>query len=45
MLEVIILRLSYTYLTPVISVAPSCYFIWQNIVNSWQLWQKDRKKP
>ena len=31
---------SYTYLTPVISVAPSCYIVWQNIVNSWQLWRK-----
>ena len=34
---------SYTYLTPVISVAPSCYIVWQNIVNSWQLWQKGRR--
>jgi len=34
---------SYTYLTPVISVAPSCYIVWQNIVNSWQLWQKGRQ--
>ena len=33
----------YTYLTPVISVAPSCYIVWQNIVNSWQLWQKGRQ--
>ena len=33
---------SYTYLTPVISVAPSCYIVWQNIVNSWQLWKKGR---
>lgn len=34
---------SYTYLTPVISVAPSCYIVWQNIVNSWQPWQKGRR--
>lgn len=34
---------SYTYLTPVISVAPSCYIVWQNIVNSWQLWQKGKR--
>lgn len=34
---------SYTYLTPVISVAPSCYIVWQNVVNSWQLWQKGRR--
>ena len=35
--------ISYTYLTLVISVAPSCYIVWQNIVNSWQLWQKGRQ--
>ena len=34
---------SYTYLTPVISVAPSCYIVWQNIVNSWQLWRKGKR--
>lgn len=33
---------SYTYLTPVISVAPSCYIVWQNVVNSWQLWWKEK---
>ena len=34
---------SYTYLTPVVSVAPSCYIVWQNIVNSWQLWVKGKR--
>lgn len=34
---------SYTYLTPVISVAPSCYIVWQNVVNSWQLWWKEKR--
>lgn len=34
---------AYTYLSPVISVAPSCYIIWQNIVNSWQLWGKEKR--
>ena len=34
---------AYTYLSPVISVAPSCYIICQNIVNSWQLWAKGRR--
>lgn len=33
---------SYTYLTPVISVAPSCYIVWQNVVNSWQIWSKGK---
>lgn len=34
---------SYTYLTPIISVAPSCYIVWQNVVNSWQLWWKEKR--
>jgi BASS family bile acid:Na+ symporter len=32
--------MSYTYLNPVASVAPGCYVVCQNIVNSWQLWTK-----
>jgi BASS family bile acid:Na+ symporter len=32
--------MTYTYLNPVASVAPGCYVIWQNLVNSWQLWTK-----
>lgn len=34
---------AYTYLSPVISVAQSCYIVWQNIVNSWQLWAKGKR--
>ena len=34
---------SYTYLTPVVSVAPSSYIVWQNVVNSWQLWVKGKR--
>lgn len=33
---------TYTYLTPVLSVAPGTYIIRQNIFNSWQLWRKQR---
>lgn len=33
--------LAYTYLSPVISIAPSSYILFQNIVNSWQLWQRE----
>lgn len=32
---------AYTYLSPVVSIAPSSYILFQNIVNSWQLWQKE----
>ncbi len=32
----------YTYLSPAAAIAPGCYVLWQNVVNSWQLWYKDR---
>lgn len=32
---------AYTYLAPVVSIAPSSYILFQNIVNSWQLYQKE----
>lgn len=31
---------SVAYLSPVVSIAPSSYILWQNIINSWQLWRK-----
>lgn len=34
---------SVTYLSPVVSIAPSSYILWQNIINSWQLWRKRRR--
>lgn len=33
--------LSQAFLDPVSSVAPTAYIVWQNIVNSYQLWCKD----
>ena len=33
-----------TYLMPLASVFPALYSIWQNLFNSWQLWQKDKKE-
>lgn len=35
--------MAYTYLDPVSSVAPGSYVLWQNIINSYQLWKKRRK--
>ena len=35
---------SYTYLTPILSVAPGTYIIWQNLFNSWQLWRKQKRE-
>lgn len=34
--------MAYTYLTPISSLAPGTYAIWQNIFNSWQLWRKNK---
>lgn len=35
--------MAYTYLTPLSSLGPGSYVLWQNIINSWQLWKKRRK--
>ena len=34
--------LTQTYLNPVASIGPGSYVLWQNIVNSYQLWRKER---
>ncbi len=31
------------FLDPVSSVAPTAYIVWQNFVNSYQIYKKDRK--
>lgn len=36
--------MAQTYLDPVASIAPATYVLWQNIVNSYQLWRKERKE-
>ena len=36
--------LGYNYLTPVTSVAGGLYAIWQNLFNSWELYQKQHSK-
>ena len=40
---VLAIWMACTYLNPVSSLAPGSYVVWQNIVNSWQLW-KQRKR-
>ena len=35
--------MAHTYLNPLSSVAPGSYVLWQNIINSWQLWKKRKK--
>lgn len=36
--------IAYTYLTPLCSVGPGCYILWQNIVNSWELRRAAQRK-
>lgn len=34
---------TYTYLSPAASIAPGCYILWQNIVNSWQIYYRETR--
>lgn len=34
--------LTVTYLNPVAAIAPCAYVVWQNLVNAWQLWCKEK---
>lgn len=36
------LWLTVTFLNPTAAVAPCAYVIWQNLVNAWQLWYKEK---
>ncbi len=36
--------LSSTYLNPLSSVGPGCYILWQNIINSIEIWQKRKEE-
>lgn len=36
---VLAIWMAQTWLDPISSVAPAAYVVWQNIVNSWQLWR------
>ena len=35
--------MAYTYLNPLSSVGPGCYILWQNIINSIEIWQKRKE--
>jgi BASS family bile acid:Na+ symporter len=37
---VLALWMSQMYLNPLASIGPAAYILWQNILNSWQLWRK-----
>lgn len=35
--------IAYTYLTPVASIGAGCYVLWQNIINSYELWEQRKE--
>ena len=35
--------MAYTYLNPLSSVGPGCYILWQNIINSIEIWDKRKR--
>ena len=41
---VLAIWMAYTYLNPLSSVGPGSYVLWQNLINSWQLWKKRKKE-
>ena len=40
---VLAIWLSHIYLHPVAAIAPSSYILWQNLINSYQLWRSRRR--
>lgn len=36
--------LTISFLNPLASVGPACYIIWQNLLNSYEIWRHSRKK-
>ena len=40
---VLAIWMAQIYLSPVASVGPAAYILWQNILNSYQLWRKGKK--
>ncbi len=41
---VLAIWMSYTYLNPLSSLGPGSYVLWQNAINSYQLWKKRKKE-
>lgn len=40
---VLAIWMAYTYLNPLSSVGPGSYVLWQNLINSYQLWKKRKR--
>lgn len=34
--------MAQVYLNPLASIAPASYVLWQNLINSWQLWKREK---
>ena len=34
--------IALTFLDPLSALAPGAYVIWQNLVNAWQIWYKEK---
>lgn len=41
---VLAIWMALTYLNPLASIGPASYVVWQNSINSFQLWIKERKE-
>lgn len=39
---VLAIWMAHTYLNPLAAIGPGFYVLWQNMINSWQLWKKRR---
>ncbi len=39
---VVAIWLTITFLNPLAALAPGAYVVWQNLINAWQLWYKDK---
>lgn len=37
--------IAFVYLTPEASVSAGCYVLWQNLINSYELWQRNKATP
>ncbi len=44
---VLAIWMAVMYLNPLSSIGPGSYLLWQNLINSWQLWKKQKaeRKP
>ena len=41
---VLAIWLTQTYLNPLATLGPGTYVLWQNLVNSWQIWRHAKRK-